>query len=136
MAELSCSAAIRYPLPAIRSPLTGAGFGSGLTSFTDLTRLPSISATSNMCCPATTRSLTRGSRPRLGRHDRHALGHVLAARAAGRLEAVIVRPENDEERLRELVAVGVAGILTDEPDQLRRSVGTRAGPLEEVDAPR
>lgn len=55
----------------------------------------------------------------------HELGEVLAARDAGRIDSVIVWTENDEERLRELVALGVDGILTDESKLLRAIVGPR-----------
>ena len=64
------------------------------------------------------------------------LGAVVAARDAGRIESVIVWTENDEERLRELVALGVDGILTDEPDLLRQIVGARTGRSEEAEASR
>lgn len=81
-------------------------------------------------------SVSMGSRRRFWKDFRDELGDVLAARDAGRFESVIVWTENDEERLRELVALGVDGILTDEPDLLRRIVGTRTGRLDEVEAPR
>ena len=66
-----------------------------------------------------------GVRRRFWSDFRDELGEVLGAREAGRIESVIVWTENDEERLRELVRLGVDGILTDEPALLKRLVGER-----------
>lgn len=67
-------------------------------------------------------SVSVGLRRRFWPDFRDELGRVLAARDGGRLELVIVWTENDEERLRELVRLGVDGILTDEATLLRRVV--------------
>ncbi len=80
--------------------------------------------------------VSMGIRRRFWTDFRDELGDVLAARDAGRIESVIVWTQNDEERLRELVALGVDGILTDEADLLRGIVGARAGRSEEIEAPR
>ena len=80
--------------------------------------------------------VSMGARRRFRADFRDELADVLAARAAGRLESVIVWTENDEARLRELVALGVDGILTDEPELLRRIVGARAGRPEAAEASR
>jgi glycerophosphoryl diester phosphodiesterase len=69
--------------------------------------------------------VSMGVRRRFWSDFRAELGEVLAARDAGRIESVIVWTENDEERLRELVRLGVDGILTDESARLRRIVGER-----------
>ena len=56
---------------------------------------------------------------------RRELGDVLAARAEGRIDRVIVWTINEDKRLRELVDLGVDGILTDEPALLRSIVERR-----------
>jgi glycerophosphoryl diester phosphodiesterase len=56
---------------------------------------------------------------------RRELSEVLAAREAGRIGRVIVWTVNDEKHLRELVGMGVDGILTDDPACLRRIVSGR-----------
>lgn len=56
---------------------------------------------------------------------RRELEDVLAARAEGRIDRVIVWTINEEKRLRELVGLGVDGILTDEPALLRGIVGRK-----------
>jgi glycerophosphoryl diester phosphodiesterase len=53
------------------------------------------------------------------------LAEVLAAREAGRIGRVIVWTVNEERHLRELVRMGVDGILTDDPACLRRIVSGR-----------
>jgi glycerophosphoryl diester phosphodiesterase len=83
--------------------------------------------------------VSMGIRRRFWTDFRDELGDVVASREKGRIESVIVWTENDEERLRELVALGVDGILTDEPALLRGivgAVGVKAARLEEVEAPR
>ena len=55
----------------------------------------------------------------------HELETVLSARADGRIDKVIVWTINDGERLRELVDLGVDGILTDHPALLRSIVERR-----------
>lgn len=55
----------------------------------------------------------------------HELETVLSARADGRIDKVIVWTINDGERLRELVDLGVDGILTDDPALLRTIVERR-----------
>ena len=67
--------------------------------------------------------VSMGVRRRFWSDFRDELGDVQDSREAGRIESVIVWTENDEERLRELVLLGVDGILTDEPALLRRVVG-------------
>lgn len=81
-------------------------------------------------------SVSMGVRRRFRADFSDELGDVLAAREAGRIESVIVWTENDEKRLRELVGLGVDGILTDEPALLRRIVGPRAGRSKEAEASR
>ncbi|HSE62135.1 MAG TPA: glycerophosphodiester phosphodiesterase family protein [Thermoanaerobaculia bacterium] len=56
---------------------------------------------------------------------RSELEDVLAARAEGHIDRVIVWTINEEKRLRELVDLGVDGILTDEPALLRSIVGRK-----------
>jgi glycerophosphoryl diester phosphodiesterase len=51
---------------------------------------------------------------------RHEVARVIAARDAGRLSAVIVWTVNNEAALRELVELGVDGIITDDPMRLQR----------------
>ncbi|MEO8349455.1 MAG: glycerophosphodiester phosphodiesterase family protein [Acidobacteriota bacterium] len=82
------------------------------------------------------RCVSMGVRRRFWTDFSDELGEVLAARDAGRIESAIVWTENDEERLRELVALGVDGILTDEPALLRGIVGPKTGRPEEVEASR
>jgi glycerophosphoryl diester phosphodiesterase len=53
------------------------------------------------------------------------LEDVLAARGEGRIDKVIVWTINEEKRLRELVDLGVDGILTDDPALLRSIVERR-----------
>ena len=60
------------------------------------------------------------------------LGSFAATHDAGRIESVIVWTENDEARMRELLALGVDGILTDHPDVLRGIVGGEPGRVEEA----
>jgi hypothetical protein len=50
---------------------------------------------------------------------------VVAARDSGGIESVIAWTISDEKRLRELAAPGGDGILTDDPNLLRRIVGAR-----------
>ncbi len=56
---------------------------------------------------------------------RNELERVLAARATGRIDKVFVWTINEEKRLRELVSLGVDGILTDDSALLRRLVDRR-----------
>jgi glycerophosphoryl diester phosphodiesterase len=53
---------------------------------------------------------------------RYELGRVLRARRRGHVGSVVAWTVNDEERLRELTALGVDGIVTDEPALLRTIV--------------
>ncbi|MGZ5426295.1 MAG: glycerophosphodiester phosphodiesterase [Thermoanaerobaculia bacterium] len=53
------------------------------------------------------------------------VGRVLRARRRGHVESVVAWTVNDEERLRELTALGVDGIVTDEPALLRAIVGSQ-----------
>jgi glycerophosphoryl diester phosphodiesterase len=57
------------------------------------------------------------------------------ARERGTFDAVIAWTIDDPERLRELVRIGVDGILTDDPAVLRGIVGLRADPFAERGAP-
>lgn len=54
---------------------------------------------------------------------RDEVGRVVRARRRGRLSSVVAWTINDEERLRDLAALGVDGIVTDDPALLRRLVG-------------
>jgi glycerophosphoryl diester phosphodiesterase len=55
---------------------------------------------------------------------RFEVGRVLRARRRGHVGSVVVWTVNDEDRLRELAALGVDGIVTDEPALLRGIVGS------------
>jgi glycerophosphoryl diester phosphodiesterase len=77
-------------------------------------------------------NVSMGVPRRLWPDFRDELGDVLAARDAGRIDFVIAWTENDEERLRELVRLGVDGILTDEPARLRGIVGRRPSPADSI----
>jgi glycerophosphoryl diester phosphodiesterase len=70
-------------------------------------------------------AVSMGVRRRFWPDFQDELGDVLAARDAGRIESVMVWTVNDEKRLRELVALGVDGILTDESGLLRGILGAR-----------
>jgi glycerophosphoryl diester phosphodiesterase len=59
----------------------------------------------------------------------------VAARGRGAFDAVVAWTIDDPERLRELVRIGVDGILTDDPAVLRGIVGPRADPSAEGDPP-
>ncbi len=50
-------------------------------------------------------------------------GHVVRARRRGRVASVVAWTLNEEDRLRNLVALGVDGIITDDPALLRGIVG-------------
>ena len=52
---------------------------------------------------------------------------VARAKAAGRLQRLLVWNINEEDRLRELTAVDVDGILTDDPETLRAIVSESPG---------
>jgi len=56
---------------------------------------------------------------------RFEVGRVLRARRRGDVESVVAWTVNHEDRLRELTALGVDGIVTDEPALLRAIVGSR-----------
>ena len=56
---------------------------------------------------------------------RDEVDHVVRARRRGRVASVVVWTLNDEERLRDLAALGVDGIITDDPALLRRLAGSR-----------
>jgi glycerophosphoryl diester phosphodiesterase len=55
---------------------------------------------------------------------RHEVSRVLAARDRGRFDSVIVWTVNDEAQLQEIMALGVNGILTDDPALLHRIAET------------
>ena len=55
---------------------------------------------------------------------RHEVGRVVRARRRGSVSTVVAWTVSDEDRLRELVALGVDGIVTDEPALLRAIVGS------------
>ncbi len=56
---------------------------------------------------------------------RREFGQVVRARRRGGVGSVVAWTVNDEHRLRELVALGVDGIVTDEPALPRAIVGSR-----------
>jgi glycerophosphoryl diester phosphodiesterase len=56
---------------------------------------------------------------------RDEVDHVVRARRRGRVESVVAWTVNDEDRLRDLAALGVDGIITDDPSLLRRLLGDR-----------
>lgn len=56
---------------------------------------------------------------------RFEVGRVVRARGRGRVASVVAWTVNDENHLRELVALGIDGIVTDEPALLRAIVGSR-----------
>ncbi len=56
---------------------------------------------------------------------RREIGQVVRARRRGGVGSVVAWTVNDEDHLRELVALGVDGIVTDEPALLRAIVGSR-----------
>ncbi|HMA28313.1 MAG TPA: glycerophosphodiester phosphodiesterase [Thermoanaerobaculia bacterium] len=56
---------------------------------------------------------------------RHEAGRVVRARRRGLVASVVAWTVNDEDRLRELVALGIDGIVTDEPALLRDIAGSR-----------
>jgi glycerophosphoryl diester phosphodiesterase len=64
-----------------------------------------------------------GVRRRVRAVFRKELEEVLAARETGRVDKTLVWTINEEEQLRELVGLGVDGILTDDPALLRQIVG-------------
>ena len=51
--------------------------------------------------------------------------HVVRARRRGRVASVVAWTLNEEDRLRDLVTLGVDGIITDDSALLRRLVGDR-----------
>jgi glycerophosphoryl diester phosphodiesterase len=53
------------------------------------------------------------------------VGRVAGARRRGQVESVVAWTVNEEDRLRELVALGVDGIVTDAPALLRDIAGSR-----------
>ena len=53
---------------------------------------------------------------------RHEIAQVVVARAKGHFDTVVAWTVNDEVRLKELVALGVNGIITDDPALLHRLV--------------
>lgn len=61
-----------------------------------------------------------GLRRRVWAVLRRELDQVIAARRTGRIDKVLVWTVNEEKPLRELVGLGVDGILTDDPALLRR----------------
>ncbi len=56
---------------------------------------------------------------------RDEVDHVVRARRRGRVASVAVWTIDEEARLRELAALGVDGIITDDPALLRRVLGER-----------
>ena len=70
---------------------------------------------------------------------RHEVAQAVAERDRGHLDTVVVWTVNDEARLRELVALGVNGIITDTPALLHRIVREHrlrgAGMVPQVHAP-
>ena len=71
--------------------------------------------------------VSMGNGQRIWRGFRQELSEVVAARQRGRLESVLAWTFNDRKQLEELVAMGVDGILTDDPALLRSLVGRRSG---------
>ncbi|HSD72669.1 MAG TPA: glycerophosphodiester phosphodiesterase family protein [Thermoanaerobaculia bacterium] len=71
------------------------------------------------------RCLSFGVSRRFWAGFRDELARVLAAREAGRIDEILVWTINEEEQLRELVDLGVDGILTDDSALLRRIAGVR-----------
>jgi glycerophosphoryl diester phosphodiesterase len=70
------------------------------------------------------RHASMGCPRRLWVDFRHEVSQVLAARDRGRFDSVIAWTVNDEAQLRELRALGVNGIITDNPALLRQLVDT------------
>jgi glycerophosphoryl diester phosphodiesterase len=68
------------------------------------------------------RHVCMGSFMRAWGEFRHEVAQAIAARDRGRLDTVVVWTVNDEARLQELVALGVNGIITDNPGPLSRMV--------------
>jgi glycerophosphoryl diester phosphodiesterase len=66
------------------------------------------------------RNVSMGNGQRLPPGYRNELATVLAARDRGRFRSVIAWTFNDERELSQLIAMGVNGILTDDPALLRR----------------
>lgn len=58
---------------------------------------------------------------------RHEIAQVIAARDNGHLDAVVAWTVNNEARLKELVALGINGIITDAPALLQRLVVEQDG---------
>ncbi len=71
-----------------------------------------------------TRYVSMGCTRRLWVDFRHEVSQVLAARDTGRFDSVIAWTVNDETQLLELLALGVNGIITDNPALLRHLVET------------
>jgi glycerophosphoryl diester phosphodiesterase len=69
--------------------------------------------------------VSSGVRRRVWAIFRKELEEVITAREGGRIDKVFVWTINEEDRLRDLVGLGVDGILTDDPALLRRIVGGR-----------
>jgi glycerophosphoryl diester phosphodiesterase len=68
--------------------------------------------------------VSMGCTRRLWVDFRHEISQVLAARDTGRFDSVIAWTVNDETQLLELMALGVNGIITDNPALLRHLVET------------
>jgi glycerophosphoryl diester phosphodiesterase len=68
------------------------------------------------------RHVSMGTGRRIWKEFRREVADVVAARRAGDLDSVIVWTVNEPDRLRELVVLGVDGILTDDPATLRSLV--------------
>jgi glycerophosphoryl diester phosphodiesterase len=68
------------------------------------------------------RNVSMGAGQRLWVDFHHELCEVLDARDRGELDSVVVWTVNDEARLRDLVALGVDGIITDDLAALARAI--------------
>jgi glycerophosphoryl diester phosphodiesterase len=70
------------------------------------------------------RHASMGSSRRLWVDFRREVSQVIIARDRGRLDSVIAWTVNDEAQLRELMQLGVNGIITDQPARLQQIVAT------------
>jgi hypothetical protein len=68
------------------------------------------------------RHICMGCGMRLGADFRHEIAEVIAARDDGHFDTVVAWTVNSEAALKELVALGVNGIITDNPALLHRIV--------------
>jgi len=66
------------------------------------------------------RNICMGCGMRVWADFRHEIAEVIAARADGSLDTVVAWTVNNEAALKELVALGVNGIITDNPALLYR----------------